>query len=914
MPHQDHDNDVEERPSERHQRTKKERDPTRVHKSSRSSRPKVIDPETGEPVRSSRRRRKAKEVESEPSRSMADVVPELGRTTSAPGSISRSSLPYPSFSKAHSKEAVNSIEHLPTPVVPKPTVYTPESTDLGSNDKPRTKSAVTPEAGSGNNGRKDERPPSPPDTDMSQQRRSTPSRSAQIREEEGSQPRPSSQASQRSWFGRTPSKDKDDRSKLSTKSKTSKTSKTSKASTAVKASKAQPPKPAVVEIIEDDRSDLSEDNPGPASAIDSNATSVAPKLAQRAPAGEKRSAFDTYSSPESAQDSSPRTPTATPSFAPPDCKPSPSPFVSFDLPDSQDEAYDSPLPPPPPPPPIVPINIPRVDYLMQNGGLSRIVPKNLLAVTPTHTPQPIIGTKAPPIAADVEKVFGPFHTLLDQYETVLAKNGSVAVATGYRSVARRLLDRLESVFARDLSSEGCSCVVCQNSDPEQENNKGLGWGEVLEWVSGRRDLPPWPAFDFSAMGAKDIDLAGLGISGHRRTNSGSVRPGSPVKIDPDIAEEFREHYLRQSKKTKHAVDKWLSSTPAAATAPPPDVDDETLTFSVLTHLDQKERPLFNALLAGSTRPVQSASRAPTPMGKPRSDFIIKTGQSIQRLYRLPEPPRDPEACIYLLKNPHIHNLLTTLSGINVSEWEILISGRFDGFLWSGAESEFPGSMLNSPSMSRNPTPAPNGLPSRGPTPAGRRPSFSRTNTPFNLRNQTFSPPITGFPSRGPTPSSFMAPMSIPGTPAFGQSRGPVSNDEETEIAVLAEIEREIYTGMEALEDAFEALHRKAEFVRQALRERGAGLSMAAQSRRASNGDTGIFTRLGTPGFGGAGYDRVWNGTDSEVDIESDWGGDEVQSELAPDDSASNISSSRHRRPKRRNERRTPAPVEEVDEE
>lgn len=901
---------MEDRSSEGRQRKKKERDPTRVHKSSRSSRPKVIDPETGEPVRSSHRRRKAKEVGSEPSTSIADLVPDLGRTTSAPGSISRSSLPYPSFSKAHSREAVSSMEHLRSPVVAKPTVYTPESTHLGSNEQSAAKPAEIPEPGSGNNSRNDERPPSPPDTDMSQQRKGTPSRSAQIRDEEGSQPRPSSQASQRSWFGRTPSKDKDDKSKVSTKSKMSKTS---KASTAVKTSKVHSPKPAVVEIIEDDRSEISEDDPGPASTVDSNATSVAPKPARRATAGEKRSALDTYSSPESAQDSSPRTPTATPGFAPPDCKPSPSPFVNFDLPDSQDEAYDSPQPPPPPPPPMVPINIPRVDYLMQNGGLSRIVPKILLAVTPTHTSQPITGTKAPPTTADVEKVFGPFHTLLDQYGTVLAKNGSVAVATGYRSVARRLLDRLESVFCRDLSSEGCSCVMCHNTDLEQEN-RGLGWGEVLEWVSGRRDLPAWPAFDFSAMGAKDIDLAGLGISGHFRTNSGSARPGSPVKIDPDIAEEFRDHYLRQSKKMKQAVARWLSSTPAAATAPPPDVDDETLTFTVLTHLDQNERPLFNALLAGSTQPVQSASRAPTPMGKPRSDFILKTGQSIQRLYRLPEPPRDPEACVYLLKNPHIHNLLTTLSGINASEWEILTSGRFDGFLWSGAESEFPGSMMNSPSMSRNPTPAPNGLPSRGPTPAGRHPSFSRTNTPFNLRNQTFSPTIAGFPSRGPTPSSFMAPMSIPGTPAFGQSRAPVSNDEEMEIAVLAEIEREIYTGMEALEDAFEALHRKAEFVRQALRERGAGLSMAAQSRRASNGDTGVFTRLCTPGFGGAGYDRGWNGTDSEVDIESDWGGDEAQSELAPDDSASNISSSRHRRPKRRNERRTPAPVEEVDEE
>jgi hypothetical protein len=908
MPHQDREDVVEERPSERRHRIKGEKDPNRKHKSSRSSRPKVLDPETGEVIRTihTHRRRKDKEADSEPSTSMADVVPEIARTSSAPGSISRSSLPYPSFSKAHSKEAVNSIEHLPIPVIPKPNPYTPDSTDLGSDNKPRTNSADGLEAGGPNLDTKDGRPPSPPDTDFTQRRKSTPVRPTQVREEGGPQLRPSSQGSQRSWLSHAPGKD--NKSKLSTKSRESKASKTS---TAIKTSKTKlsAPQPAVVEIVDDDEASNLTDDAKSTSALDSNATSVATQRNRQVSADRKLSVHHNYSSPESAQDSSPRTPTATPGFSTTQYKPAPSPFVSFDLPDSQDEAYDSPQPPPPPPPPMVPINVPRVDYLMPNGGLPKTVPKSLLAVTPSHTPQPITGKPAASTAPEINQVFGPFHNLLDQYETVIAKNGSVAVATGYRSVARRLLDRLEAVFARDLSSEGCVCAMCQQANREQDDSKGLGWGEVLEWVSWKRDLPPWPAFDFSMIGAKDDDFVALGISGHQRTNGVPARAGSIVNMDPDIAEEFREHYLKQSKKTKTAVDKWLSSTPAALSAPPPDVDDETLTFTILTHLDQEDRPMFNALLNGSSRPMQSASRAPTPLGKPRSNFVIQTVQSLQRLYRLPEPPRDPEACIYLLKNPHIHNLLATLSSINASEWEILTSGRFDGFLWSGAETEFPGSMLNSPAVSRNPTPAPMGLPSRGPTPAGRHPSFSRTNTPFNLRNQTFSPGIAGFPSRGPTPASFMAPMSIPGTPATGQNRGPVSNDEEAEIAVLSELELEIYKGMEALEDAFEALHRKAEYVRQALRQRSAGLSMAAQARRASN-ENGILARLSTPGFGGASGNY---GTDSEYEAESDWGGDDNQSELAPDDSASNISSSRHRRPKRRNERRTPALVEEVDE-
>lgn len=170
-----------------------------------------------------------------------------------------------------------------------------------------------------------------------------------------------------------------------------------------------------------------------------------------------------------------------------------------------------------------------------------------------------------------------------------------------------------------------------------------------------------------------------------------------------------------------------------------------------------------------------------------------------------------------------------------------------------------------------------------------------------MRNQTFSPSMGGFQSRGPTP--------------FAQIRQPVSNDEETEIAVLAEVEREIYLSMEALEDAFEGLHRKAELVRRALRERGAGLSMSLQSRQPSQPD---IISAGTPGFPpsglGPGYERQNWGEGSEMLSESDWEPEsELMSELAPDDSASNISSSRHRRPKRRNERRTPALVEEEDE-
>ncbi|KAL8676878.1 MAG: hypothetical protein Q9224_007244 [Gallowayella concinna] len=273
---------------------------------------------------------------------------------------------------------------------------------------------------------------------------------------------------------------------------------------------------------------------------------------------------------------------------------------------------------------------------------------------------------------------------------------------------------------------------------------------------------------------------------------------------------------------------------------------------MLTRLDPEQRPVFSSLIGvPESRPP---SRAGTPFVAPRSVFLTQTGLAIQRLYRLSSSPRDPESAIYLLTNPVLHNMLATLAAISDAEWEILISGRFDGFLRSGAE-DFPnGSTANF--STPNTTPSRGAIPSRGPTP------FSRSATPATLG-------------------------------------APVSMDEETEIATLAEIEREIYTSMEALEDAFEALHGKAEMVRNALRQRGAGLAMASQLRRGDGG--ALDARLGTP---------AW-----DVESETDDGLGDEGSELWPDDSASCISKTRRkRRGGRRWERRTPALVEEDEEE
>lgn len=753
-------------------------------------------------------------------------VPELERSASStPPNVSKTSLPYPSFSKAHSKEAVGSRDNV---VNPRLSYYTPDPTDLHQTKKQSEEDGpnnVTVAA-----------PPSPPLTYLGQPEKGVKvERLEKVERKRTDLQRAADELKRKLGRASSVSEEKSER-RPSTKSRTShrdvkehgKSPRRSKTSTPSKAK----PKPVTVEHISSgvrSRQSLSPIHASSATgtATDSDATSVAPNQPKLQPpsAQEHRAA-----SPLTEPDSSPRTPTLTDPGFPPDRKETP----AFSL---LSEGYGntfggSPMPPPPPPPPNVPFQQPKVDYLLQNGGLSQSVPKSLLGAGPSH-PQDI---NQPPVphANQVARFFAPFNNALDDYTKVVSKNGSMAVATGYRSIARRLLDRLEAVFARDISSETCTCVICESiPQPEDYGDEGVSWGEILEYVSGRRELPPWPAF------VLDSAQVGLGIS---------TTEAPCQKLDIDVPEEYKEHYINQSKKTKQSVNRWLDSQPSNPISAPQDVDDETLTFAMLTRLEPDQRPAFSALVGViPTRPSSTASNiSQIPTNTPPSDLLSQTALAIQRLYRLATRPRDPESAIYLLSHPPLHNVLATLAAISDQEWDILTSGRFDGFLRSGAEDHPP--------------------PSRGPTPA------------------------TAQVSRGPTPAPATA-------------GAPVALDEETEIAVLAEVEREIYLGMEALEDAFEALHSKAETVRLALRERGAGLSMANQARR---GGENLDARLGTPASqcGGVG----WGGWESET--EDGWGG----SEIAPDDSASNVSRSRRRRPKRREERRTPAPVEEESDE
>ena len=800
---------------------------------------------------------------------------------------SKASLPYPVFSKAHSKESVGSREAF-RPVL---NVITPPSTDVNvSKEKinsgpPRSSPIRNP-------------PPSPPLTDnTSEQPHKIARRSPEVEtliEDDG---RKSSQET----LTKPQRREEIPKAKAHVRVQnpesaaiTSPMKLKPRSETPVQNINEEPRKPLRTTSqpsVNFTRAPLNS-TPVAITQTSSNATSIAPEQPNIQRPGSKllpTAQYKTQISP--IQEVSPQ---QQPLEA----------FLENDRYPSSTPGHLSMPPPPPPPPPDLPLSAPKVDYLLQHGGLHQAVPKNLLlAGKPMAIQQAVQSPGHPP--AVIANLFEPYNTLLSDYEKVMTKNGSLAVATGYRSVARRLLDRLEAVFARDISSETCRCCMCFQSNAENEDIRGVNWGEILELVSGRRDLPNWSPFSIVQ------SPSGLGISLENMT---------PMQeLDSDIPEEFREHYIRQSRKTKQSVDRWLHRQVITASNLPEEVDDETLTFAILTYLSPEQRPIFNNLMGIVQGPLEPPRRAPSPERDPRAQQNASVPPAprirpkaleiarlaIQRLYRLGQPPRDPETAMFMLNNPSLHNALATLAEISNDEWDILTSGRFDGFLRSGADEN--SQVFPEPSPPSRSYPF-NKSYSRGPTPAQQSQLPQRMSGVFTHSRHS------SYPSRGPTPATNLS--SQTGTGSHG---APVALDEETELATLAEIERDIYSGMEALEDAFEALHGRAEVVRQAIRERSAGLASAAQRRRGSafggpeirggtpaslngyvNGSYDVGSTSNTPAIGGA--ERWETSTDDGL---GDWEGN---SELAPDDSASNISTSRRRRPKRRHERRTPVAV------
>ncbi|KAL1304916.1 hypothetical protein AAFC00_003831 [Neodothiora populina] len=893
----DYDRDSSSRISHASHPSHTSRSRDRHHSSRKPHRRRSSTSRDGSPVGSTSRLERSSHADlgSKSGKKVTMLVPEMERRSS----IGTHSSSYPSFSKEHSREAVRSREDVPSS---RPTGARSE------NDAPAVDpSRSTPPSRA---------PPSPPlteeekeakraDVDRSK-RRTTDKLKAEARasrkgSSDGLRPSSSTASSQKksSSHRQRLSSDDSDSSDVSDRSpnkskysdstgvskKTYKTERTSeeRASTITQQtqdSQATEKKPS----HHPSALDTTEERPPLPPQPSPRAPHSAHHSANPSSASQNKGPYDYYDATTASHalhQSHGMHPPPIPSSRPSSMPPPPAPSAM-----------------PPPPPPIIPPEVnPRVDYLLENGGLPRPIPRSFLPRVDNQGAQnwsvyasPRMNQGSAP--NDLVQLFAPVHARLDDYLKVMDKSGSIAVATGYRSVARRLLDRVATVFAREISNEKCHCVMCTSMpspDVSEEEEKGISWGEILEFTAGRRELPQWPPFTMSG------ESGGLGI-----TNAEPMQ-----EVDPDVPPEWRTHYLRQNAKTKRAVEGWLLRSSDDPTSAPAEIDDETLTFAITTHIEPERRPLFIALRKGmSNLPPAGAERSHLP----KNDVLTKVSLALQRLYRLSSPPREAECCLYLLNNQYLHNTLATIAAVTDGEWDILISGRFDGFLISGAETQMPsssayyGSGIN---ISRGPSRGPTATPlSPGPTPfaPGGAPS-QRGGTPFSpLRNEWSG---VQFPSRNGTPAPLGSAVLAP---------APVQVDEDTEISVLAEIERDILRGMDYLEDQFEKLHYQAEAVRERLRARATGLTLTAKARRGSlASEPGV--RLASPvnGLDGrfSGLAGPWT-----PDLQEGTYLDDGRSELAPDDSASQIGygSRKHRRDGRSSRAaRTPAPVVEEDE-
>lgn len=450
---------------------------------------------------------------------------------------------------------------------------------------------------------------------------------------------------------------------------------------------------------------------------------------------------------------------------------------------------------------------PKVDYMLLNGGLPYQLPPRLMTSdNPAHNrPRPGYEGSAKGLF-DAGSLFTPLVTRLQDIDAVLANDGSVAVATGYRSVTQRLLDRLDDTSTNTAMAPRCICIMCSSGTNRKSNDRSLrlAWTVILDCFHNRRQLPPWPpAF-----------LQGPASS----TSISAFTPGKPMQLlDPDLPVQFREHYLAQNDKTKASVDKWLHAQDASSLD---DVDDETQCFAILTRLNAEQRNVFGTLMQSGTTHI--------PDG--HASFLESMTAAIQRLNRLNQRPRDPESVIYMMENPQLHDMLMAVAEVNDAEWTIMTSASFDALL-SGTSS----------------------------------------------RTTSFSHAEDGLPHS--------------------------TVDAETEVQTLVNMDHELLAGMESLETQFEAMHQRAEQLRRKMQERASALASAIQRRAASALEPegmDMNTKTTTTGAGAGMNPNVSTHANTIPRIidnaNDDDGMNDLQSELAPDDSASCIAYTRSRAP------------------
>lgn len=297
-----------------------------------------------------------------------------------------------------------------------------------------------------------------------------------------------------------------------------------------------------------------------------------------------------------------------------------------------------------------------IDYLIPHGSLPAPVSGYF---HPTHDPcslEPPASMRSDnPDANPVAGIFSNLNFLLESYLTILSSGGSLAVGTGYQSVARKLLERVETLFARDLGVPG------------------IGWADVLEYLRGTRQKPFLCVLPVRGLLARREGVSNNACApeqqqyGSTRELAESVVAGVMVKPAMTKVEQWLEE-----------VEQVLRATDNDDCCPPPG-KDQCLSKEDEDEEDRMVCEIIEGILKNNTEDNQIKNFRRFLEDRP---FVAQMKKALTRLYHdnPAESITPPIVALYMLLHPELHSLLRALSNITDSELELINSGRFDAFL------------------------------------------------------------------------------------------------------------------------------------------------------------------------------------------------------------------------------------------
>ncbi|CAZ82159.1 unnamed protein product [Tuber melanosporum] len=290
-----------------------------------------------------------------------------------------------------------------------------------------------------------------------------------------------------------------------------------------------------------------------------------------------------------------------------------------------------------------------IDYLIPYGALDVPVSDNF---HPYQDPHSL--TNSPKTELPVADVFGNLNYLLESYLGILSNGGSMAVGTGYRSVARKLLQQVGGVFNREVGVEG------------------IDWSDILEYIRGDEQKPCLCVLPVKGLIQRNIDTATI-LSG--------AEPASEVGLQaPQQTKELAESVVAgvREKSGTGKVQEWLEEVEKVLRQQPPP------SPTVSTVPEEVEHEYEDEVV---TQIIEGILPTPAQIEVFRSyltdhAYLASTRAALMRLY--PQHPAvsitKPIVALYLLLHVELHPMLAAIGGLSDAEMELINSGRFDGFL------------------------------------------------------------------------------------------------------------------------------------------------------------------------------------------------------------------------------------------